>query len=73
MTQINENIKIQDAVIFFPRSRQVLRLYGMEDMEKEAITLKKACEICQVDFLELQAEILRNEEEFLFTYEQVAS
>ena len=73
MTQINENIKIVDAKVFFPKSRPVLRRYGIEDLEIEDATLKRACEIHHIDVGRLLADLLQCEEEFLFESKEAVS
>ena len=41
MTLLNENLKLIDVKIFFPKSRTVLHQYGIESLKNEQVRLKE--------------------------------
>jgi len=63
MTQLNESIKLSDVKIFFPKCRSILNDYGLKDRDIETETLKRACEIYQIDLAEVLAKLARSDVE----------
>ena len=63
MTQLNENIKLGDIKTFFPKSRHVFHQFGLEDQKFEDVSLIRACEIYEINYGFLLAELLKLEKE----------
>lgn len=65
MTQINENIKLADAKIFFPRTKDIFLRYGIAADDLNSLTLRKACELYNVNIDELLSDLRECEERLL--------
>lgn len=56
MTQLNEDLKLKEVCMFFPKSRFVLEKYGISD-EMEHVSLRHICDVYEIDIEEFIEEI----------------
>lgn len=65
MTQINENLKLGDAKVFYPRIRGVFKRYGIHVEGLENFTLRGVCEKYRLNLDEFIVEISEEADPYL--------